>query len=291
MTAATWHRGYDEGVPTTLEPYPERTLLDYLAEAARNWPNRPALLFKGSKDHLPPARGRERFAGGGAGRDRRQARRPRRPVPAELPAVHDRGVRGVEGRSDRVPVQSDLQRPRDGRSASRHGRRDSRRAESILREGEGNSVDHLAQAHRRHEHQGIPSAAPSARVHAAQGEEGGRPHHAARRRPPVRPFGAAFQLGPAPRGTCLSRRSVCHSDERRHDGHSEGSRRPAPRNGDRRSPASVVASAGNEGMDRHDHVAAAALSHLRQHRRAESGAHQPQSDRAHSKSREISAIC
>jgi long-chain acyl-CoA synthetase len=49
MTAATWHRGYDEGVPTTLEPYPERTLLDYLAEAARNWPDRPALLFKGSR--------------------------------------------------------------------------------------------------------------------------------------------------------------------------------------------------------------------------------------------------
>jgi len=49
MTAATWHRGYDEGVPTTLEPYPELTLLDYLAEAARNWPDRPALLFKGSR--------------------------------------------------------------------------------------------------------------------------------------------------------------------------------------------------------------------------------------------------
>ncbi len=49
MTAATWHRGYDEGVPTTLEPYPERTLLDYLADAARNWPDRPALLFKGSR--------------------------------------------------------------------------------------------------------------------------------------------------------------------------------------------------------------------------------------------------
>jgi long-chain acyl-CoA synthetase len=43
-----WHERYDEGVPDTLEPYPERTLLDYLSESARNWPNRPALLFKGS---------------------------------------------------------------------------------------------------------------------------------------------------------------------------------------------------------------------------------------------------
>ncbi len=49
MTALSWLQGYDEGVPTTLEPYPERTLLDYLSEAARKWPDRPALLFKGSK--------------------------------------------------------------------------------------------------------------------------------------------------------------------------------------------------------------------------------------------------
>ncbi|MDP9200470.1 MAG: AMP-binding protein [Gemmatimonadota bacterium] len=49
MTVPIWLQRYDEGVPTTLEPYPERTLLDYLSEAARNWPDRPALLFKGSK--------------------------------------------------------------------------------------------------------------------------------------------------------------------------------------------------------------------------------------------------
>src|SRR6266513_4086341 len=48
MTAPIWLEGYDEGVPATLEPYPERTLLDYLSDAARNWPDRPALLFKGS---------------------------------------------------------------------------------------------------------------------------------------------------------------------------------------------------------------------------------------------------
>ena len=48
MTAPTWVDRYDEGVPSTLEPYPERTLVDYLSEAARNWPDRPALLFKGA---------------------------------------------------------------------------------------------------------------------------------------------------------------------------------------------------------------------------------------------------
>jgi long-chain acyl-CoA synthetase len=48
MTVGNWLQGYDEGVPTSLEPYPERTLLDYLSESARNWPDRPALLFKGA---------------------------------------------------------------------------------------------------------------------------------------------------------------------------------------------------------------------------------------------------
>ena len=48
MTAPQWLQGYDEGVPASLEPYPERTLLDYLSESARNWPDRPFLLFKGA---------------------------------------------------------------------------------------------------------------------------------------------------------------------------------------------------------------------------------------------------
>ena len=45
---ALWHSGYDEGVPQTLEPYPDRTLLDFLRESASSWPDRPALLFKGA---------------------------------------------------------------------------------------------------------------------------------------------------------------------------------------------------------------------------------------------------
>src|SRR5258706_4750631 len=39
---------YDAGVPSTLAPYPDRTLLDYLADLARDRPNQPALLFKGA---------------------------------------------------------------------------------------------------------------------------------------------------------------------------------------------------------------------------------------------------
>ena len=47
--AAPWLAHYDPGVPATLEPYPDRTLLDCIADAARTAPHSPALLFKGAK--------------------------------------------------------------------------------------------------------------------------------------------------------------------------------------------------------------------------------------------------
>jgi long-chain acyl-CoA synthetase len=43
-----WLAHYDAGVPETLAPYPSRTLVDYLADAAREQPNDPALHFKGA---------------------------------------------------------------------------------------------------------------------------------------------------------------------------------------------------------------------------------------------------
>lgn len=48
MTAPRWLGNYDDGVPTSLAPYPERNLTDYLRDAAARWPARPALLFKGA---------------------------------------------------------------------------------------------------------------------------------------------------------------------------------------------------------------------------------------------------
>src|SRR5437762_3439925 len=48
MTEARWLANYDEAVPPSLEPYPARTLIDYLREAANKWPDSPALLFKGA---------------------------------------------------------------------------------------------------------------------------------------------------------------------------------------------------------------------------------------------------
>jgi long-chain acyl-CoA synthetase len=46
---APWHSHYDADVPTTLAPYPRRTLIDYLADSARERPRDTAILFKGAK--------------------------------------------------------------------------------------------------------------------------------------------------------------------------------------------------------------------------------------------------
>ncbi|MDQ3697805.1 MAG: AMP-binding protein [Gemmatimonadota bacterium] len=42
-----WVTHYDAGVPASLAPYPERTLLAYVAAQAREWPQHPVIWFKG----------------------------------------------------------------------------------------------------------------------------------------------------------------------------------------------------------------------------------------------------
>jgi len=44
-----WLKSYDEGVPFSLEPYPEETLLDVLSETVRQRPQHTALIFKGKR--------------------------------------------------------------------------------------------------------------------------------------------------------------------------------------------------------------------------------------------------
>ena len=47
MNDQPWLKHYDNGVPSSLAPYPERTLLDVLSETASLRPNSHALLFQG----------------------------------------------------------------------------------------------------------------------------------------------------------------------------------------------------------------------------------------------------
>lgn len=46
--SGAWATHYDPDVPASLAPYPERTLVDYLDETARERPAHPAALFKGA---------------------------------------------------------------------------------------------------------------------------------------------------------------------------------------------------------------------------------------------------
>lgn len=48
MDPTPWLAHYDKGVPATLGSYPNRTLLDYLTDAAQAEPDAPALFFKGA---------------------------------------------------------------------------------------------------------------------------------------------------------------------------------------------------------------------------------------------------
>jgi long-chain acyl-CoA synthetase len=48
MNAKPWLKHYDEGVPHSLQPYPQKTLLDIVKETTSMRPNHPALLFKGA---------------------------------------------------------------------------------------------------------------------------------------------------------------------------------------------------------------------------------------------------
>jgi long-chain acyl-CoA synthetase len=48
MNAKPWLKLYDPGVPKTLIPYPEKTLLDIVGENAMERPDHPAMYFKGA---------------------------------------------------------------------------------------------------------------------------------------------------------------------------------------------------------------------------------------------------
>jgi len=49
MSEQFWFKQYDQGVPGTLAPYPELTLLDVLSDSASQRPLHPALLFEGNE--------------------------------------------------------------------------------------------------------------------------------------------------------------------------------------------------------------------------------------------------
>ncbi len=44
-----WLKNYDKGVPPTLQPYPQKTMIEIVDESAKAKPYRAMLYFKGAK--------------------------------------------------------------------------------------------------------------------------------------------------------------------------------------------------------------------------------------------------
>jgi long-chain acyl-CoA synthetase len=49
MDDRPWFKSYEAGMPRTLQPYPQTTLLDVVADTARQRPSHTALIFKGAR--------------------------------------------------------------------------------------------------------------------------------------------------------------------------------------------------------------------------------------------------
>ena len=155
MRAAPWLAHYDPDVPPTLEPYPERTLLDDLSESARSI--RTSLrALQGTPvsyaelDRLSNALAAALRARGGLAIAWRCA--------AQLPAVPDRRVWRVEGRCHPGPLNPIYTERELQEALSASG------AETIvvlnrLRPDQGHSTTDVAQASHRH---GIKEYLPSA---------------------------------------------------------------------------------------------------------------------------------
>jgi long-chain acyl-CoA synthetase len=49
MDEMPWLKSYDPGMPATLHPYPECTILDELRDTTRERPDHTALIFRGRR--------------------------------------------------------------------------------------------------------------------------------------------------------------------------------------------------------------------------------------------------
>ena len=49
MDERPWLKHYEPGLPHTLRPYPECTLLDVMSDTVRQRPEHTALIFKGTR--------------------------------------------------------------------------------------------------------------------------------------------------------------------------------------------------------------------------------------------------
>jgi len=173
MTAPIWLDRYDEGVPSTLEPYPERTLLDYLTEAARNWPDRPALLFKGSKvSYGQLEEESDSLAAGLVAIGVKRGDRVALCLP-NCPQFMIAEFAAWKAGAIVCPFNPTYSDREMGEALRATGAETLVVLNRFYGKVKGIQSTTIAQARCHHQHQGILSAAPSHRLHVSQGTEGG----------------------------------------------------------------------------------------------------------------------
>ena len=265
MGEKPWLKHYEPGLPHTLRPYPECTLLDVMSDTVRQRPDHTALIFKGARVSYARAgavdeRVRRRARGAG-----RQEGRPRGAAAAELAAEHHRPVGRLEGGRDRRPHQLALHAARAGACAERDRRGDGRRPDPLLRQGQVAAGAHAGPPRDRDEHQRVPAGAPALAVYPGQGEKGGPPHPAAAGRPVVaRPDAPA--CGGTPAGRAAGARRPGDSPvQRRHHRHAQGGARHAPRAVDVGDAAPCLRAHGAGRLGRYHHPGDAHVPRVRQH--------------------------
>ena len=200
MTAKPWLDHYDPGVPQTLEPYPQITLLDHARDTATQRPDHTALIFKGERisygelEWRSDALAQALIANGVKKGDRVAIVMANTPqfVIAEF-AIWKAG--GIVASINPLYTGPELEH-----ALNECGARDRHRPDAVLREDQGGTAEDAAEAGHRHQHPGVFAQGAYGRVHAAQGKEGRAPGQPARWRPVVcrpDPFRTRARGGPA----------------------------------------------------------------------------------------------
>jgi acyl-CoA synthetase (AMP-forming)/AMP-acid ligase II len=284
MPSRPWFDHYDADVPRTLAPYPEQTLLDLLAANAHAHPRHPITYLKGRAmtyaelDRRSDACAAAFAALGVRPGDRVAIGLPN--VPQFLIAEFGAWKAGaIACPFNPTYTEHELEDALNATDAELVVTL-NRFYEKVKRVQPRTKIRRVIPTNVK---EYLPRALAIAYT-LLKGKERRRSHRPATRRRPICRAAGAVQKRSSAAGACRAVGSGSDPHERRDNRHAEGRRRSASRNDDRRTAAAGLAQPRDETMDRRDHASAAALSHLRQHRRAESGIHQPQSRRPHSRS-------
>ena len=156
MDEKPWFKSYDPGMPHTLRPYPESTLLEAVRETVKLRPEHTALIFKGRRMSYAELERLSNAFGSSPCRIGRPKGRSRRAVDPQFTAGNYRSARRLESRGDCLPDQFAVHCLRAGICPARGGGGNSRRPDAFLRESQGAAGAQRGQAHHRHQYQRSP---------------------------------------------------------------------------------------------------------------------------------------